>query len=285
MVAKNFKFLYRYYKDKQEVLAQMLHVPQSNISAYINGKKPIPTDVLNNISIRYNVPIDDLVNKDLSVEFDSPQTVTLDDAAHIAESMFPILTSNVAKTNDNFNRAYELLSASLQLEDVTVFCKSIRDLERAVTLFQKAWEESDTYVALANSLSTILLVYAFYTQRGIKIGQALLNSGALNTFDIKSTFLRNPNKPDAINPYEDQKKRFFEKYDDLVYQNIKLLKNNTQFSALGDFYLAMCYFVGFAEDFMEYEVCSQTGMYMLLQLCKLDNKYADSFIESLPPVS
>lgn len=75
------------------------------------------------------------------------------------------------------------------------------------------------------------------------------------------------------------------KYDDLVYQNIKLLKNNTQFSALGDFYLGMCYFVGFAEDFMEYEVCSQTGMYMLLQLCKLDNKYADSFIESLPPVS
>ena len=70
MVAKNFKFLYRYYKDKQEVLAQMLHVPQSNISAYINGKKPIPTDVLNNISVRYNVPIDDLVNKDLSVEFD-----------------------------------------------------------------------------------------------------------------------------------------------------------------------------------------------------------------------
>ena len=125
MVAKNFKFLYRYYKDKQEVLAQMLHVPQSNISAYINGKKPIPTDVLNNISVRYNVPIDDLVNKDLSVEFDSPQTVTLDDAAHIAESMFPILTSNVAKTNDNFNRAYELLFASLQLEDVTVFCKAM----------------------------------------------------------------------------------------------------------------------------------------------------------------
>lgn len=205
MVAKNFNFLYRYYKDKQEVLAQMLHVPQSNISAYINGKKPIPTDVLNNISIRYNVPIDDLVNKDLSVEFDSPQTVTLDDAAHIAERMFPILTSNVAKTNDNFNRAYELLVASLQLEDVTVFCKCIRELERAVTLFQKAWEESDTYVALANSLSTILLVYAFYTQRGIKIGQALLNSGAINTFVIKSTFLRNPNKPDVINPYEDEK--------------------------------------------------------------------------------
>ena len=31
MVSKNFKFLYQYYKDKQTVLAQMLHVPQSNI--------------------------------------------------------------------------------------------------------------------------------------------------------------------------------------------------------------------------------------------------------------
>ena len=80
-ILQRAKFLYQYYKDKQEILARMLHVPQSNISAYINEKKPIPTDVLHNISIRYNVSVDDLINKDLSMEFDSPQTITMDDAA------------------------------------------------------------------------------------------------------------------------------------------------------------------------------------------------------------
>lgn len=113
MLSKNFKFLYQYYKDKQEVLARMLHVPQSNISAYINGKKPIPTDVLQNIAIRYNVSIDDLINKDLSLEFDSPQTLTVADAVNFSENMYPILTSNVAKTNDSFNAAYDLLQHSL----------------------------------------------------------------------------------------------------------------------------------------------------------------------------
>ena len=55
MIAKNFKFLYRHFQDKQEVLAQMFRVPQSNISGYVNGTKPIPVDILQKIAM--NVPI------------------------------------------------------------------------------------------------------------------------------------------------------------------------------------------------------------------------------------
>jgi len=285
MVSKNFKFLYQYYKDKQEVLAQMLRVPQSNISAYVNGKKPIPTDVLHNISIRYNVSVDDLINKDLSLEFDSPQTLTVDDAANFSKNMFPILTSNVAKANDDFNAAHEILLQSLSLEQIDDFYKNIGALEESIVLFQKAWNESNTYVALTNSLSVILLIYTFYSQRGIKIGQELLNNGAVNTLDVKCGMLRDPRKPIATDKYEQQRKLFFEKYDDLVYRNIKLLKRNTQFSELGDFYLAMCYFFGFVEDFIDYETCIQTAILMLLQLCKLENKYADNFMESFTSIS
>ena len=285
MIAKNFKFLYQYYKDKQEVLAQMLHVPQSNISAYINGKKPIPTDVLHNIAIRYNVSADDLISKDLSLEFDSPQTLTVDDAAHFGENMLPILTSNTAKANDHFNTAYDILLQSLLLDRIDDFYGKIESLEHAIDLFQTAWDESNTYVALTNSLSAILLIYAFYNQKGVKIGQELLTNGTLNTLDIKSSLLQDPRKPVAENKYEKHRKLFFEKYDDLVYQNIKLLKGNAQFSELGDFYLAMCYFFGFAEDFIDYESCTQSAMLMLVQLCKLGNKYADSFLESLPAIS
>ena len=285
MLSKNFKFLYRYYKDKQVVLASMLDVSQSTISDYINGNKDIPTDKLQKISVRYNVSMDDLMTKDLSLEFDSPQTLTVDDAAHFSEKMFPILTSNIAKTNDNFNIAHDILLQSLWLDKIDSFYGKVEELEHAITLFQKAWDESNTYVALTNSLSAILLIYAFYSQRGIKIGQELLNSGALNTLDIKSSLLRDPRKPVAVNKYEQQRKLFFEKYDDLVYKNIKLLKSNAQFSELGDFYLAMCYFFGFVEDFIDYETCTQTAMLMLLQFCKLENKYADSFMESLPSIS
>ena len=285
MIAKNFKFLYKHFKDKQDVLAKMFNVPQSNISGYVNGTKPIPVDVLQKIAIRYGVSVDDLTNKDLSLEFDSPQTIELKDTLSFGENMLPILTSNVAKTNDNFNRAHDILLDALNLERMDAFYGKINVLEHAITLFQKAWEESNTYVALSNCLSTVLLIYAFYSQRGIQIGQELIEKGSLSSFDIESSFLRDPRKPKASNPYEKKQKEFFEKYDDLVYGNINLLKSNTQFSELGDYYLAMCYFFGFAEDFLEYEQCYQTGLYMLIQLSKLGNKYSDKFFETMPPIS
>ena len=53
MIAKNFKFLYKHFKDKQEVLAKMFNVPQSNISGYVNGTKPIPVDILQKIAITF----------------------------------------------------------------------------------------------------------------------------------------------------------------------------------------------------------------------------------------
>ena len=285
MIAKNFKFLYKHFKDKQEILAKMFNVPQSNISGYVNGTKPIPVDILQKIAIRYGVIVDDLSNKDLSLEFDSPQTIELKDTLSFSENMLPILTSNVAKNNDNFNRAHDILLDALNLERMDAFYGKINVLEHAITLFQKAWEESNTYVALSNCLSTVLLIYAFYSQRGIQIGQELIEKGSLSSFDIESSFLRDPRKPKVSNPYEKKQKEFFDKYDDLVYGNINLLKSNTQFSELGDYYLAMCYFFGFAEDFLEYEQCYQTGLYMLIQLSKLDNKYADKFFETMSQIS
>lgn len=281
MIAKNFKFLYQYYEDKQEVLAQMFGVPQSNISAYINGKKPIPTKILKSISARYGVSVDDLVNKDLSAEFDLPQTIDLNYAMSLSKNMFPILISNVAKTNDNFNRAYKMLLSFLQLDNIEDLHGKIAVLEHIISLFQKAWKETNAYVALSNSISIILLTYSCYNQRGIKISQELLNKGKLTSFDIRSNFLRNPNKPIEQNPYEQYQKSFFEKYDDLVYNNIKLLKNSIDFSTLGDFYLAMCYLIGFKEDFIEYETGYLTGVYMLIQLCKLENTYAEKLLEDL----
>ena len=87
------------------------------------------------------------------------------------------------------------------------------------------------------------------------------------------------------NSYITQQKCFFEKYYDLIYDNIKQLKKNPQFSDIGDYYFALCFVIGFTEDYLDYESSVQTGIYMLIQLCKLNNTYAENFIESIPPIS
>lgn len=174
---------------------------------------------------------------------------------------------------------------TLQCDDVNILYERIGILEHVITLFQRSWDESHTYVGISNSISVVLLIYALYSQRGIKICQELLTKKTLSFYDIQCSFLHDPNKPIPNNPYERQKNSFFEKYEEFVYNNIKLLKSNLSFSELGDYYLAMCYFLGFTEDYIEYEMSTQVGIYMLTQMCKLENKYAEKFIESLSKIS
>lgn len=279
MIAENFNFLWKLHKDKQTELAKMFCVPQSNISDYVNGKRDIPIDVLDKIAYRYGVTIDDLKNKDLSFEYDSPQSINIEQAIDISQKMFPLFTSNIAKTNDSFNRAYEITMIVLRAEDVNTINSKLCIFEHAIELYQKAWEESKTHVALSNAISLILLIFAFFSQRNIDIAQTMLNKGKIDNFEIRQILLRDPRKPDAINQYEDKRKAFFEKYYDLVFENIKILKRNIKFSDLGDFYLSMCYFQGFTNCEYDYNKCVETALMMLLQQFEIGNHYAEKFLE------
>lgn len=281
MATKNFHFLWKFHKDKQTELAKMFCVSQGSISDYLNGKQGIPVDILEKIAYRYNVSMDDLITKDLSQEYDNPQTIDLEQAMNVGRRMFPFHTSNVAKNNDNFNYAYDITMNALQTEDITTLDGKLCIFEHAIELYTKAWEEDKTYVALSNSISLILFIYALYSMRNIDIAQELFKKGSLHEFELKQKLLKNPNKPVTTNKYADKKKQIFEKYNELVINNIKLLKQNINFCDLGDFYLAMCYFLGFAYEDFEYDSCVQTAFMMLLQQYELDNKYAEKFLDCI----
>lgn len=286
MIAKNFKFLYKYYKDKQKVLAKMFGVPQSDISYYVNGKKPIPTEILNCISVRYEVSIEDLINKDLSQEYDFPQIIELKDFEDLGKSFIPILTSNVAKRNDSFIRANEkLIFCCYKLEKIEDIHYNIYRLEHAITLFQRAWEESGSYVALSNCISTILFIYMAYNQRCVTFLQKVKNKDKLTYLDIQDIYLHNPKELNCENPHKKQQKRIYEKYEELVYENIKLLKTNICFSELGDYFLALCYIVGFADDDIDFKLSQKVGGLMLLQLYNIENKYAEKLLDNFPEIS
>lgn len=280
-VARNFNFLWKYNEEKQEVLSKILGKSQSTISDYANGKRPIPVDVLTKISDRYGVSADDLINKDLSLEYDAPQAIDVKRAMNIGNNMFPLFSSNIAKNNDSFNRAYEITINALAEEKLNLIYSKICILEHAIELYKKAWEESQTYVALSNSITLVLFIYAFYNQRNMEIAQMLISKGKLDTYEIKQLSLRDPNKPKPVNKYEIKRKAFLEKYYDLVFEHIKLLKSNLKFSNLGDFYLSLCYLQGFVDIDFDYDSCFQTALMMMYQQAELENTYAIKFLESL----
>lgn len=277
MIAKNLKFLRKYYGDTQVTLAKMLKMPQGNISEYEHEKKPIPLDVLKKISIRYNVTINDLISCDIASEFDLPQKVLLDD--DLNEDVFPILRSSFARKNESFNRAYDRFFEAMNVDKIEDLYKRVYMIEFAITLFEKAWEEIGTYVALSNIVSSVLLIYSLYGQHSLRIGQYIMNNKRLSVVDLQKLMLCDPSQPVKKNSYEKNKKEIFLKYEKLVYDCIKQLKSKTKFSELGDYYLALCYVIGFVDDSVDYNTSALVGAHMMLQLDQLENKYAFSYIK------
>jgi len=283
MIAKNFRFLYKdLYDEKQKVLAKEFGVSQNTISCYANGTRKIPTDILSKIADRYGVSPEALINKDLSFEYDSPQQINIEHMIKAGLRMFPIFTSELAKKDWSFNRAYEITKELFNIDEVNVLDGKICICELAIKLYKKAWLESKTYIALANSTSLILNIYARYNQDNIKSVQELIQREHFTDLELRRAYFLDSCKPKA-NKYENRRKTFFDKYYDLVYENIKLLKQNIKYSDLGDFYLAICYLTCFVDDIIieTYgdKICANTGMMMLIQQVEIDNDYAIKLIE------
>ena len=285
LAAKNFKFLCKYYGDTQPKLKDLLYVPQSNISAYWNGKKPIPSEILQKIAIRYNVTVDELINVDLALKYDEPQTITVESSMNFGSKIFPMLNSNIANKNTYFNAAYDKYNRVMQVESTDELIKRFGLLELAISQFQKAWETSHTYVALTNCISCILFMYASLNTDALKVSELLLIKGELNPQDIKKANLRDPRKKVVRKPYELRQKEFFEKYESIVYEYISILKKEKQFADIGDYYLALCYLCNFSEEEISFQESYTTSQYILLQLAKIDNKYAIEFFENFPGIS
>lgn len=278
MSSKNFKFFWKFHNDKQEVLSKILGVSQSTISAYANEKMTIPAHILKKIAYRYNVSVDDLLNKDLSSIYDLPLAINIDDLPEITMRTFPLLTSNIAKNNADFNKAHEINLSLFKLDNISELDSKICVYEHAIELYKKAWDESKTYVALANCISLILLISTIYGQRNLELAQMSYDKDDKETIEIKP-ILRELNKSNIDNKYKDKCEAFIEKYYDVVFENIKLLKRKTEFADLGDFYLSICYLVGFVTGSFDYISCVNAAFMMLFQQFDLDNKYAEKFLE------
>lgn len=278
MIVKNLKFLRKYYGDKQVVLARMLKVSQSTISDYECRKKPIPVDILPKIAKRYNESVDDLINLDLSLKYDVPHTICLNDMTDFGNVMFPIATSNIAKKSDSFNRGRTGFYEALNVDRIEEVFGKMYKFEYAITQFQNAWEEVHTSVALANSITTVLFMFSLYNEKSLGVGQTLIDRNNTTIADLNKMMLCDPRETDYVNPYAKQRTSIFNKYKDLVYENIMLLKSKSQFLELGDYYAALCFVLGFTDEDIDDDTSYMIGVNMIGQLRSFNNKYAVEFL-------
>jgi len=73
------------------------------------------------------------------------------------------------------------------------------------------------------------------------------------------------------------KKDFIEEYDKLINVLIKSLKENSEWSQLGDYYLALRYILNIIDNGYFKEFNQSVGIQMMQSFALLDNNYALNF--------
>lgn len=278
--AKNLKYLMDINGDKQTPLGREFGVSQPSMSAYLHSNTPIPPDILLKISDKYGVPVSDLINIDLSTEWDFPISITfnIDRAIDAVLICFPQRTSRKAQKDKSFIKAFEI-SREVYLEDVDTLDSRICIYEHAIDLYEKAWNESNTYVALINRISLILFIYSKFCPQNTNIDAELIKKDTFEAPEFQKILLRSSKSKNVVNKFNKKGKEFLNRYYNQVYENIKLLKSNSDFCELGDFFLLQCFLQGFIDEDIEYDTCKKAAELMMYQQIKLNNPYTVELIE------
>ena len=277
MITKNLRYLRKKYKETQLELSKSLNIAQNTLSDYENGKRSIPDSTARDIAYHYRITMYDLLSTDISTNDTSP-IPDKDLMLRVLNAMFPIIQSPLSSEDSEFDEAYEktiLLRSRIGAGQKI----DLDEIIECLVLFRVAWEKSKNSSAIANYISLILFLCTSHSESDELFFNAILKAKPLNYLDIKKVVLRD--RPNTAKQNETTKNRmaYVHDHENQIMEYVRHLKTTPDYSELADYYIACMYFVGFVDNDFDLETNQRIALELLMQLCKLENRYALAFVE------
>ncbi len=273
----NLKHLIKINKDTQENLAFSLGYNSiSTISNWFTkDDNHLPSNsIIESICSRYSISKDLLLYEDLT-PIKTPFFFDLPDEKLIEFTSF-LLPLIDPKDNDSefFKKGYmkqrEFLNKTeIGTEISQLFCEYM-------DLYEKACENDDSYPALANMLSSLVLIRLNIANENKINGLLKYKNKQISKKDLaKNYFLDINNNIDYDDDNFDQTD--IEEMDKNIMDIISELKKQPDFQQFADFYLAIRYKLNIADSDLDVVTSEIISENLLLDLVRLENIYAANY--------
>lgn len=285
-LSKNIKDLRKAYGETQLQLILALGVKgcsPATISQYETGDRIPERDILLKIAKHYLITENELLNgdfSDLKIDMNAP-VGEREYADLVCRKFIPLIESEEALNNKDFNKAYEMHKAIYQsILDGIEYNQA--DLEQCLSLYEKA-NDAGIVEGTANSLWWIMFfgfLLSFmnselyekvedFQENRISLKE-LLQKAILPSF-YEEDF---EYEPDQIDEFENARKEFLEENEVDMLVKIYILKHSERYQELGDYYLAFRYLFGLSSTGISKEMNRTIGLEMLYAFSLMGNKYA-----------
>lgn len=221
---------------------------------------------LNEIASFFGVSSDMLLNYDYSeLEIMEAQKCLKAFVSNL-ENVIPFF--KIDFDNSCFNKGYKYL---LDIKHTDFPTKN--DYIQCKKMFISAWKETKRKEAVANYIAMIF--YRFFEK------ESFSNQMDLSEIEYKKIIMSQYHiKQERVT----NRKEILAEYGSDMEQCIKILKADSKWSQLGDYYLALKYLFGISSHELPIETSSQIGSNLMIDLCNCDNKYATSFLKFLDDI-
>lgn len=285
-VRKNIRALRKYYGETMLDLSIALNVSKSLISDWENGKKQISHNSINKIAKHYRIPSSIIINDDLS---DIDNSFVVNHFLNLKNNkeyrkiinlsnIFPLFTSKEIKDNKKLSEALEMHKQLYSYESSQIVEV---DIDVIINSYEESLSKNDYLSVLANFLSIVfcfemIQIYSldyyeslnkFFSDKTVKQSKKEVN------FIISNYFLNDIDKEDA--EYTDSKNKDF---DEFIMESISKFKNNKSYTELGDYYMALRYYLNLADNSLNSEENMLIGIMILKDLNKLGNRFAKKLL-------
>lgn len=279
-LGKNIKALRTLYGETREQLGKELSLSANAIWWYEKGERQPDHETLQKIAEHYYQSVDRLLNDDLAyiafslTDFDFGIIKNL-----YFEVAFPSAKSEEAMSNPHFRKGYEIIC---NLHNITSDDSQL-DSNSFVTALDEmlvAADEGEYIEAVANMLCILFMQYQMIPDpREVKRLESLLEKKKFAkalfpeiTFTSKMTV-----SDEAAKRKYTYASRHAEEITDLIH----ILKASPCYAELGDYYLAMRYLIGLADNSLSTGENQTIGKELFRQLIAMDNHYAEDFIDMI----
>ena len=279
---KNLRGLRKSFGETQLELAFAIGVGDSTISQYESGKQMPERDTLIKIAKHYHITEDGLLYGDYE-HMPNMTKIPLGDAEYsraMLSKVFPIICTPKALENADFKLAYEIhmrfLDSLATDEDFG------EDSIKLCIEHYKNAGNSGLVEGIANHLWWMVfqgLIINAATPRLLE--QMELTGGKTPTFkELISCLLPSFDEEDSESEYDTSVERlkFLKENEVDILANIVVLRMFEEYADLGDYYLALCYFLGLRSNSLSKEMNGTFGIELLSTFAVMGNKYCEAFI-------
>ena len=279
-IGNNIRELRKAWGLTQKELGDAIHVADSTIAMYESGDRMPSAEVLQIIAAYLKISVDQLIKGDFTGSSFQLSPVSAQIIISCLEVIFPIIKSDAAMKDPYFVKGYERTIS---------FWNSIKAmkgpaLESSMSMALKEYKVSLSQYSTNESAANILwllfirflLIYNEHIQR---VGEAVLNGKGTEKNFAKKYILDNSQ---LVNEQTDERRRVYvERNHKTIMNMIKILKASSEYSDLGDYYIALTYVCGLSNNDCSNEMNQIIGHEMMATFHDLDNDYAVAYFNSV----